>query len=111
MDDVNKQDEVNALRKNLEALNDEINLKEKVRQQMSKNGLDSLGIDDSEDDEEVEDADEEAISEIEAFADEQLAEFDNQLETIIKGMEEEDMKLDNELSDDGDYDIDALAKE
>lgn len=94
MDDTNIQVDVNALTNELEAFASNMTLKESVRSQMSKNDLDELTIEGISVDNEI-DPDVEAIAEIEAYADEQITQFDDQVEEVVKKTEAEDIEIDS----------------
>ncbi len=91
MDDTNTQIDVEALRADLIARTDEISLNSALISQMAKSDIDKIESSSTDLKEEEVDADEEAIAEIEAYADEQLTQFDAQLEDAIKVMEAEDI--------------------
>lgn len=96
MDNINTQVDVNALSAELESFSNELNLKEKVRGQISKAGIDKIGSVNSPlvADNYI-DSDDETISEIEAFAEEQLLEFETKVEEEIKATEAEDADIES----------------
>lgn len=114
MDNTNTHVDVNALTAELESLSNEINLKESVRVQASRAGIDKIDSDNSPFvANNFIDSDYETISEIEAFADEQLSQFENKVDEEIKKTEEEDKDIESKdviEKVEGEDDLESLIK-
>jgi hypothetical protein len=96
MDNTNTQVDVNALTADLTVFANDLNLKESARSQMSKEGIEKLdSINSPLVADNFIDSDDDTIAEIEAYADEQLSEFETNVEEEIRATESEDADIES----------------